>query len=235
MELPVRLIIFDFDGTLADSQAGIVRCMAQAFSAAALPVPPAEAVRRVVGLSLELAIGRLLPAGAEDRLDELCDAYRRAFFALRSRDDFEEPLFPGARAALERLNRPELLLGIATGKNSRGLRAALDSHDLAQFFVTLQTADTAASKPHPEMLQRAMTATGCEAEETVLIGDTSYDMQMARNAGVWAVGVAWGYHPREELLSTGAHRIVERFAELDASLTGLAHDRLKRGHVNDPD
>ena len=179
-----KLIVFDVDGTLVDSQAGIVAAMSHAFDSVALPRPTAEQVRRVVGLSLDEAVARLLPDGAGPGLvSQTTDAYRHAFIELRRRPDYQEPLFPGARDALEQLDTPQVCLGIATGKNRRGLDATLERHGLTGRFVTLQTADGGPGKPHPRMLQTAMLETGAEAHETVLIGDTVYDMEMAANAG----------------------------------------------------
>jgi phosphoglycolate phosphatase len=117
-------------------------------------------------------------------------------------------------AALEALDSAGCLLGIATGKARRGLLATLERHGLGSRFVTLQTADSNPGKPHPAMLLRAMAETGADPDRTVLVGDTSYDMEMARRAGARAVGVAWGYHDRRELEAAGADRIVERCEEL---------------------
>jgi len=223
---PVRhrfqLIVFDYDGTLVDSQHLITRAMAEAFAGHGLVPPPVEAVRRVVGLTLERAVANLLP-DPEDTATaaRVAERYRQAFFALRSAPDCYEPLFPGVREALSLLGQGEVRLGIATGKARRGLMASLERHGLESHFVTLQTADTAPSKPHPEMLNRAMSDAGTGQEETVLIGDTTYDMEMAGNAGISGIGVAWGYHDPEELRRCGAAAIVQSFAELPAILSEL--------------
>lgn len=219
-----KLILFDFDGTLVDSQANIHRCMAQAFEAEGLQAPTRAAVRRVVGLSLELAIARLLAEHEKRHLEVLAAHYRKAFFSLRNAADYQEDLFPGAREALERLDRPEVCLGIATGKSLRGLRAALERHGLSERFVTLQTPDHSPSKPHPGMVLKALAEVGCRPEETVLIGDTSYDIEMAGNAGISSLGVSWGYHPPEELLAAGAGGVVETFEALPAALAGLMEE-----------
>lgn len=218
---PYRLIVFDVDGTLVDSQAGIVAAMADTFQRIGLTDPGAEATRRVVGLSLDEAIARLLPQGAEDaRLAEAVAAYREAYLARRSQPDYEEPLFPGARAALVALDHPEVCLGVATGKSRRGLDATLERHGLTGRFVTTQTGDEGPGKPHPRMLVDAMRDVGAEPRETLLIGDTVFDVQMAANAGVPAYGVAWGYHRSEELSQAGARAILESFDELCARLEG---------------
>ncbi|MGH7003599.1 MAG: HAD-IA family hydrolase, partial [Alphaproteobacteria bacterium] len=119
-----------------------------------------------------------------------------------------EPLFPGIRALIEAFEAEGVLLGVATGKGRRGLNITLDQHGLLRHFVTCQTADDAPGKPNPEMLRRAMAATGAEPGKTAMIGDTTYDMLMALSAGTVAIGVAWGYHPPVELHAAGAHAVV---------------------------
>lgn len=218
---PYRLIVFDVDGTLVDSQHGIVAAMGEAFGHLDLPAPAAAAVRRVVGLSLDEAVARLLPEDiARDSVlvDRAAAAYKQAFLTLRQRPDYTEPLFPGVREALAALNMPEVCLGVATGKARRGLDATLARHDLAGHFVTLHTADGGAGKPHPRMLIEAMTAVGAQPSETVLIGDTVYDMEMAANAGTDALGVAWGYHEVAELHAAGARQVLAAFDDLHAAL-----------------
>lgn len=222
MSHPYRLIVFDFDGTLVDSQAGIVHCMGEGFAAVGLPAPAAEAVRRVVGLSLELAIARLLPAEAQDAVVPAAAAYRGAFLAWRDDPAFHEPLFEGVAETLERLDTPEVLLGIATGKNLRGLSASLERHGLRQRFTTLQTPDHSPSKPHPGMLRRAMDEVGCYPDETILIGDTTFDIEMAQNAGTISLGVSWGYHAPEELRAAGARAVLDAMTDLPDRLATLA-------------
>ncbi len=216
---PYRLVVFDYDGTLVDSQHSILAAMAEAFGACGLTPPLAGAVRRVVGLSLDTAIEELLGEGDRKKMPEIAEAYRNAFLTMRQRADFHEPLFPGVRETLSLLNQPEVCLGIATGKAMRGLQASLERHEIAAFFVTLQTADRNPGKPHPAMLQRAMAEAGVEPEETVVVGDTSFDMAMGRSAGVTAVGVSYGYHPVEELRQAGAETIIDSIAELPAVLS----------------
>ena len=212
-------VVFDFDGTLVDSQAGILSSMQTAFAAYGLPQPTAESVRQVVGLKLELAVASLLPDVEDlDLAGRVADAYRRSFAALRTAGDLQEPLFPGARETIEKLDAAGALLGIATGKSRRGLMHALERHELRQFFVTLQTADDGASKPHPELLQQAMAEAGARPTDTVMVGDTTYDVEMARRADVTAVGVAWGYHAPASLLDCGAETIVARFQDLPPAL-----------------
>jgi phosphoglycolate phosphatase len=215
----LRLVVFDCDGTLVDSQHTILACMREAFAAHGCAAPEDAAVRQLIGLSLDEAVARLAIAGVP--ATEVAEVYRQAFFASRSRPDFHEPLFPGVATALEALDSAGCLLGIATGKARRGLLATLERHGLASRFVTLQTADSNPGKPHPAMLLRAMAETGADPDRTVLVGDTSYDMEMARRASARAIGVAWGYHDRCELEAAGADLIVERCEELADCVLGL--------------
>ncbi len=204
-----------------DSRAGIVHCTHSAFAAHDLPLPDEHRIARVVGLSLELALERLLPEGAEHLVLDVTRAYREAAFAMRAAPDFEEPLFAGVRELLQGLTRPELHLGIATGKNLRGLRNTLERHGLMTLFSTLQTPDLAPSKPHPGMVERAVSECGVAHSAAVMVGDSTFDMEMAQNAGIPAIGVSWGYHSVAELRAAGAAVIIDRPAELPAALQGL--------------
>ena len=194
----MKLAVFDVDGTLVDSQALIIGAMAQAMEGAGLPVLDRDQVLSIVGLSLPLAVATLLPDQPEARQNEVVAGYRAAFMSRRMDD--EAPLYPGARACLDALaGRDDLLLGIATGKSRRGLDAMLDHHGLRGHFVTLQTADNHPSKPSPAMLLAACDEAGVDPAKTVMIGDTTFDMQMALNARTAALGVDWGYHPATAL------------------------------------
>lgn len=211
----MKLILFDCDGTLVDSQHVIVAAMGRAFARAELAVPPREAVLGIVGLSLVEAMQRLGEDDPRFPAERLADLYRQAFRELRTEPDFSEPMFPGMRGLIDTLSaRDDVLLGIATGKSQRGVAAVLGHHGLEGRFVTIQTADDAPSKPHPAMVHQAMAATGIDARDTVLIGDTSFDMVMARAAGAGAIGVSWGYHAPELLRQSGAQWLVDDADEL---------------------
>lgn len=218
---PLRLAVFDLDGTLVDSLGVIVGAMAHAARAREVPARPAAEVRRVIGLPLEEAIARLFPQADDGEVEIMTAAYKDSVLALRAAGQAHEPLYPGARAALDALDDGGWLLGIATGKPRRGLESSLVPHGLLDRFVTLQTADLGPGKPHPGMLVRAMSEAGTDPTFTVMIGDTTYDMEMARSAGTHAVGVAWGYHNDDELKAAGAHRIVRSFGELPNALNNL--------------
>jgi phosphoglycolate phosphatase len=202
-----RLAIFDCDGTLADGAANICAAMDDCFAEAGLALPSREATRRIVGLSLPEAMRLLYPDGSDDDHRALARRYKDVFHRMRARGMAPDPLFDGMDRAIAQLDEAGWLLGVATGKSDRGLAICLDHHGLRSRFVTLQTADRHPSKPHPSMIEAAMAEAGAVPATTAMIGDTSYDMAMARAAGVLAIGVAWGYHDPEELIASGAHRI----------------------------
>ena len=221
MTKPLRLALFDCDGTLVDSQHAIVDSMTEAWRAHGLGDPDPQAVRRVVGLSLVPVVAALLPGLEPERHAAVAETYKDAFAARRQRGALEEPLFPGIAETLDALDAAGVLLGVATGKSMRGLRSVLERHGLTHRFVTLQTADTGPGKPHPEMVRRALAETGAGPEGTVMIGDTTFDIQMARNARIASVGVSWGYHEVPELKAAGADRIVEDGAHVAAAVLDL--------------
>ena len=216
-----RLIVFDCDGTLVDSQHNIVAAMRRAFAMNDLPEPEAHAVRRTVGLSLDYAMGALWPAANFELRRCLVEDYRRASQELRAEGAPESPLYDGAAEAIAGLDAAGYKLGVATGKSKRGLRAMLEHFGLDGYFVTLQTADDAPSKPHPAMVEQAMAEAGVTPGETVVVGDTSFDMEMAVRAGVRAIGVAWGYHEAEELHRAGALTVIDNFAALPGAIEEL--------------
>ena len=216
-----RLIVFDVDGTLVDSQQAIFAAMAAAFAEHGLPAPDIAQVRRQVGLSVEETMARLLPAGEEEIRARLAGSFRQAAFGLRRSPGYSEPLYSGIREMLADLAHPQVFFSIATGKARRGLDYTLASHGLADRFHTLQTADRNPSKPDPAMLLNAMAEVGVAPRETVFVGDTSFDMNMALSAGVSAVGAGWGYHVTEDLRAAGAQRIIGQPGELPAALSSM--------------
>ena len=212
-----RLAVFDCDGTLVDSQANICRAMEEAFAGSGLAMPPRPAIRRIVGLSLVEAVAALLPDAAPDLQSELALDYKHAFQRLRASGELDdEPLFPGIMDVLATLAARGWVLGVATGKSDRGLAHVLQHHGIAHHFATLQTADRHPSKPDPAMLLAAVAEVG--ATETVMIGDTAFDMAMARAADARAIGVAWGYHGVADLVEGGADQIADEVADLPGLL-----------------
>ena len=219
MSRPLRLVIFDVDGTLVDSQGDIVAAMTAAFAAVDAPVPSRSEVLSIVGLSLDVAMTVLAPArSAGDHL-RMVEAYKDAYMALRAEAGVAQssPLYPGALETLHQLHaEPEVLLGVATGKSKRGLDKLIAGHGLEGLFVTQQVADFHPSKPHPSMIHQAMADAGVEPEATVMIGDTSFDMDMAAAAGVTGIGVKWGYHSVDKLVA--ATHLVDDYAVLPTLL-----------------
>jgi phosphoglycolate phosphatase len=209
-----RLAIFDCDGTLVDSQANICLAMEECFVGAGLQAPPRERIRRVVGLSLVEAMRAMLPEAGPDRHAALAEDYKIVFQALRGRGLVEEPLYDGIADLLDTLEAGGWRLAIATGKSDRGLALCLDRHGLSRRFVSLQTADRHPSKPHPSMVAQALAEAEAAPERSMMIGDTSYDMAMAKAAGVRAIGVAWGYHDEQELLAAGADYVAAHPSEI---------------------
>ena len=214
-----RLAVFDCDGTLVDSQADVCKSMVEAFAFAQLPEPDPNEVRRLVGLSLPVAMRRLVPDIAEDKAGELVKAYKQAFYARRQSGQLNEPLYDGMEALLRELHADGWLLAVATGKSDRGLKACLETHGIRELFVSLQAADGHPSKPHPAMLEKALDEAGATSHDAVMIGDTSFDMEMARNASVRAIGVAWGYHTPQELTEYGAADIAGDISDLKELLS----------------
>jgi phosphoglycolate phosphatase len=210
----MKLAVFDCDGTLTDGQGAVCAAMEEAFETAGRPAPPRPAIRRIVGLSLPQAIRALDPEATPDEQAATVDAYRQSFSRARSEGRVAEPLFDGIADLLRKLHANGWTLGVATGKSDRGLQSCLVTHGVFDLFSTLQTADRHPSKPHPSMLEAAMAEVGATPAQTTMIGDTAYDMQMARTAGVRAIGVAWGYHAIGELLEAGAEAVADTPTEL---------------------
>jgi phosphoglycolate phosphatase len=211
----LQLVIFDCDGTLVDSQHMICAAMHAAYTAHGLAVPARERLLSIVGLSLPNAFERLCAGEVNAPIGGLVERYKEAFFGLRQSEAHLEPLYPGAREAVEALaERPDVLLGIATGKSRRGVEAVLGRHGLLDRFCTFQTADVAPSKPHPAMVLQAVDEAGVSPARTIVVGDTAFDVAMARAAGAKAIGVSWGYHPPAALREAGAELVVDDFSAL---------------------
>jgi phosphoglycolate phosphatase len=214
MSLPIRLAVFDCDGTLVDSQYSIIAAVHGAFDAQGLARPDDEAIRSGVGLPLLAAMVRLAPDQSDAVHESLKSGYSDTWQELRRQGALDDPLYPGAVKTLNDLRDNGWLLGVATGKSHRGLVSTLELHGIADMFETLQTSDRALGKPNPDMLLRAMTETGAGVHDTVMIGDTTFDMEMAVNAKTPAIGVAWGYHDVEELIASGASAVAREYGEL---------------------
>ncbi|OOY15139.1 HAD-IA family hydrolase [Thioclava sp. DLFJ4-1] len=216
----MKLAIFDVDGTISDSQNHITHAMTIGFEAAGLPAPSASAVLQIVGLSLPLAVARLAPEHDAETQTRIVEGYKQSYKTARAASP--APLYPGAEALLRKLAaRDDMLLAVATGKSRRGLRALIEHHGLDGLFVSQQTADDHPSKPHPSMIGAALSEAGVDARDAVMIGDTSFDIEMGRSAGVATIGVRWGYHAPHLLEAAGAHQMVDDFDGLETTLLDL--------------
>jgi phosphoglycolate phosphatase len=227
----LKLVLFDVDGTLVDSQNIIVAAQQAAFAAYGLEPPSREMSLSIVGLSLVEAFTVL--AGPKGPVEGLAEAYKDAFATLRQDPVNTEPLFPGAAECLSWLSgRGDVLLGIATGKSRRGVAHLLERHGWTNIFSTIQTADDAPSKPHPAMILQAMREFDIGPENTAMIGDSSYDMAMARAAGVLPIAVTWGFQPVEALKQAGAGPVVNSYAELEPVLESFFEGALPTAQPN---
>jgi phosphoglycolate phosphatase len=205
------LIIFDWDGTLMDSEAKIVRCMSEAINDLGYPDPGNAAIRHIIGLGLIEAMRALLPELGETEHRKVADRYREHFLGL---DQTAMPLFPGVSNGLAKLNQSRFLLAVATGKARRGLDRVLEETNTRTLFSATRCADEAFSKPHPKMLEDILDMTGVAPQRALMVGDTTYDMEMAKNAGVAGLGVSYGVHAREHLLEHGALACLDSFDEV---------------------
>ena len=204
------LLVFDWDGTLADSTRLISSSLQQACLEIGVPVPDDASARHVIGLGLVDALRYIAPALPRERYSELSGRYRDLYVAQEN----EIPLFDGVRELLDELAAAGFLLAVATGKSRAGLKRALDLQGVADRFFATRCADEGPPKPHPEMLLHLMDRAGVEPGATLMIGDTSHDLELARNAGAAAVAVAWGAHPADGLAQFGALATVHSIGEL---------------------
>ncbi len=205
------LIVFDWDGTLIDSQAHIIDSMRGAIGDEGLAVPDDDAIRHIIGLSLPVAIGRLLPEIDEQRVQRIADRYREHFF----RDSHRmAELFPGAAETVRDLHARGHYLAVATGKGRRGLDMALEMSGLGDYFHITRCADETRSKPHPLMLEEILTDLDLSPREAVMVGDTHYDLDMAHNAGMDSLAVTWGMHDRELLQKSRPTYIIDDLSDL---------------------
>lgn len=211
-----KLLVFDWDGTLMDSEARIVACLRGAIGDCGLEPRSASQLRDIIGLGLREALARLYPESDDDVLDRLKEHYRHHFLHV---DETPSPLFPGVNVLLRELERSGVFLGVATGKGRVGLNRALSQSELDGLFHVTRCADETASKPNPQMLREAMDVVGVYPEQTLMIGDTEYDMLMAHNAGTAALAVSYGVHSRERLLRHGPLACVDTVAQLQQWLS----------------
>lgn len=210
-----QLVVFDWDGTLMDSEARIVACMQAAARDAGITEPGHAEARDIIGLGLTEAIASLFQDQSADTHANIAEGYRRHWLGDQLAP---APLFEGASEVVAGLDSAGYLLAVATGKSRRGLNRAFEETGLAHHFVTSRCADEAFSKPHPQMLLDILDWVGVEPARTLVVGDTEYDMQMAANAGTHALGVSYGVHAPERLLLSGALACLDDLRDLPAWL-----------------
>ena len=213
-----RLLVFDWDGTLMDSEARIVDCMRSALADHGCDALPTESIRDIIGLGLKEAIQKLLPEAELALREQIAERYREHFLGL---NNTPSSLFSGAEDTLRLLAEKGYLLAVATGKGRSGLNRALASTGLGPLFRATRCADESFSKPHPEMLLQIMTELGASGRETLMIGDTEYDMQMAANAGAYGLGVSYGVHPADRLLRPRVLGCVDSVVQIPGWLGAL--------------
>lgn len=194
-----------------DSIAKIVRCFTAALDDVGVPHPGEDTTRHVIGLGLAEAVATLLPQTDADTRAQVVERYREHFLHI---DQIDMPLFPGVREGLESLAAQGYLLAVATGKARRGLDRVLRDTGTAHLFCVTRCADEAFSKPHPRMLEDILEQSGMEADKALMVGDTTYDMLMARHASMDSLAVTYGVHGRELLVEHGPLACLDSFNEV---------------------
>ena len=220
----MSLVVFDMDGTLINSGDAITARVLAAFATVGQPAPSLDVIRANVGLSLPIYLANVADSDDPDLLAALFTAYRAASAAA---PPGQMPLFEGARELLDRLHqRPGTQLAVATGKGRAGLDKALAQNEIGHYFVSLQTPDTNPSKPHPGMLHSAMDEVGVGPDQTVMIGDAVFDIEMAGAAGVRSIAVSWGLQPVDALRAAGATTSVDRFDALYETIERVLEEKV---------
>ena len=209
-----ELLIFDWDGTLMDSAGVIVACIQAASRDMGLPEPSREAASHIIGLGLRQALETLFPDLPEHEHPVLADHYRRHYLG----QDAAIPLFEGARELIVDLHGGGHTLAVATGKARRGLARAFEHTGLEPYFHASRTADETHSKPHPAMIEELLDQLMFEPEQALMIGDTTHDLEMARNAGIASLAAGYGAHPPENLSDLSPLAVCRSFSELAAWL-----------------
>lgn len=217
----MRLIVFDCDGTLVDSQQTIITATETALAEHDFAPPPRRDILYAVGLPLDTALRRHAPQATDDQIINMLDVYRETSQQLVQQNDRGQVMFEGMREQIVDLGiMDDTLLGIITMKSRRGLNRVVDAYEIRQYFQVLKSADDGPGKPAPDLMLDAMAETGTNAEQTLMVGDTSFDIMMAKAAGTLAIGVGWGYQTVDELQEAGADAI----AETPDALRGLLAD-----------
>lgn len=216
----LNLLVFDWDGTLMDSEARIVACIQAAIGDLGLEPREVASISNIIGLGLHEAISTLYP-GSDNALHEaMTERYRYHFLTA---NPTRSELFAGAEETVRSLNEAGYMLAVATGKGRKGLDMVLEETGLGQYFLATRCADETFSKPHPQMLEELMDELGAEPAETLMIGDTEYDMQMATNARTHSLAVSYGVHEKARLLQHGPLHCLDDISELGGWLEQYHH------------
>jgi phosphoglycolate phosphatase len=210
-----KLFLFDCDGTILDSVGIIHDSMVKTLGEAGYAIPSQIQTQSIIGLSLDLAIARLLKREVDAEIEKMTVRYKQHFHKLYNRPDFSQSLFKGMASLLDHYGEHDAVdLGIVTGKSRKGMDMFFEKHGFRQSFKTVRTADDCPSKPDPSMVLECCSEMGFGPKDTVVIGDSVFDMQMAKAAGVQAIGVAWGYNDVVMLRESGADEIATDAAHL---------------------
>jgi phosphoglycolate phosphatase len=206
----MRLIVFDCDGTLVDSQQTIITATQTALAAHDFAAPSRRDILYAVGLPIDVALRGHVPQASDDQIVNMLDLYRETYQDLVQQDDRGQVMFNGMYDQIAELGGlDDTLLGIITMKSRRGLNRVVDAYDIRKFFQVLKSADDGPGKPAPDLMLDAMRETGTAPEQSLMIGDTSFDIMMAKAAGAQAIGVGWGYQTVDELEQSGADDIAK--------------------------
>lgn len=215
---PLELAIFDFDGTLVDSQHNIVQSMHHAFEVNDLPLPSHEDILGIVGLHLAECMRILAPDADETLIRKLVEGYSDSYRSRRISGNHTPPLYPHTREILDDLDARGVMLAVATGKSRRGLTHNLQVHNLSTLFVETRTSNDGPGKPNPDIILDICANLNLPVDHCVMIGDTTYDIEMAAHAKMPSIGVSWGYHRSERLIEAGAYAILDRWTDLNTAL-----------------
>jgi len=217
----MRLIIFDCDGTLVDSQKSIMKAIVIAWENFGLNPPKLSSVLRIIGLSIQDSIRMLEPNLNEKQYEELEKELYNAFVKINEQTKIEEELFPNVVETLNVLNDDKTYLAVLTGKGRLGLQNTFKNQNIGEYFIATKTSDCGPGKPNPQTMNELIVELGVEKESVVMIGDTTHDILTAKNAFVKSIGVSFGYHSAGELVQAGANQIVNDFSNLPTVIDTL--------------
>ena len=220
---PSRIVAFDLDGTLLDSANSIVTGVLACWNACGFPLPDQDHVRKIIGLPWEESIRELLPEAGEKEFEKIKAYHEDVASGVRAAPPRQEKLFPGILDALDKIELAGYLLSIITSRSSGRLQQLLDNNGIGGRFITLKTTDDGPGKPNPFLMNQMLAEFDIDKENAVMVGDTTFDILMARNAGTSAIGVSWGVHDIEELLEAGADTIVDNVSHLPNSINQILH------------